>query len=230
VLLALRQYPQAVETLERFSAHLDRPGDILHATSFLSLYIVALRQAGMSTKSQAILARLLELTAPDGGIRVYLDAGTPMQEALQNFLVGSRKERPAAPADMRSYVSTLLRAFDQEAQQCQSRAEASASSPQRASSVSRPAHDTVVSSITPVLGGPLTAQEQRVLRLLSAGLSNHDIAETLVISNNTVKTHLKHLFRKLNVRNRSQASALARDIHVRASHPIELTPTHHPEG
>ncbi len=55
----------------------------------------------------------------------------------------------------------------------------------------------------------LTEQEVRVLRLLAQGLTNHEIAERLHISLNTVKTHLKHIFAKLGVSDRTQAAVWA---------------------
>jgi ATP/maltotriose-dependent transcriptional regulator MalT len=205
-------------------------GDVLNAITFLSLYVVALRLAGMSARSHAILARLLEVTAPARAMRVYLHAGTPMKEALQSFLSELREKRHPAPAVSRSYIATLLRAFDQEAQRGTSGAQASSLSPQRASCGSTLAPGQAASSLASVPRAPLTAQEQRVLRLLSAGLSNQEIAQTLVVSLNTVKTHLKHLYHKLKVRSRSQAGALARDLHIRASHSGDLTPQNHSEG
>ncbi|MBK9941176.1 MAG: hypothetical protein IPP13_06115 [Kouleothrix sp.] len=59
---------------------------------------------------------------------------------------------------------------------------------------------------------PLSPQEQRVLSLLGAGRSNPEIAAQLVISINTVKAHLKSIYRKLGVRNRTEASAAAREL------------------
>jgi LuxR family transcriptional regulator, maltose regulon positive regulatory protein len=57
---------------------------------------------------------------------------------------------------------------------------------------------------------PLSPQEQRVLRLLGAGMSNPEIAEELVISVNTIKTHVQSIYRKLGVSSRREARALAR--------------------
>jgi LuxR family maltose regulon positive regulatory protein len=59
---------------------------------------------------------------------------------------------------------------------------------------------------------PLSQQEMRVLRLLAAGLSNADIAQELVVSNNTIKTHVKSIYRKLNVRSREEAREIAREL------------------
>ena len=51
----------------------------------------------------------------------------------------------------------------------------------------------------------LTAREIEVLRLIASGLSNTEIARTLVLSNATVKTHINHIFAKTGVRDRGQA-------------------------
>jgi DNA-binding NarL/FixJ family response regulator len=50
--------------------------------------------------------------------------------------------------------------------------------------------------------GPLTAREQEVITWAVQGLTNQEIATQLGISAKTVKTHLQHVFRKLNVRRR----------------------------
>jgi len=46
------------------------------------------------------------------------------------------------------------------------------------------------------------------------GHSNQEIANALVVSLNTVKSHLKHLYSKLSVSSRIQASTRARDLHL----------------
>jgi LuxR family maltose regulon positive regulatory protein len=58
----------------------------------------------------------------------------------------------------------------------------------------------------------LSHQELRVLRLLVGGLSNADIAEELVVSTNTIKTHIKSIYRKLNVKSRDEAREAAREL------------------
>lgn len=54
----------------------------------------------------------------------------------------------------------------------------------------------------------LTRRELEVLSALAAGQSNKEIASELALSTNTVKFHVKNLFQKLDVHNRSQAVAL----------------------
>jgi DNA-binding CsgD family transcriptional regulator len=62
------------------------------------------------------------------------------------------------------------------------------------------------------LFAPLTAGETRVLRYLPSHLSAPEIADELYLSSNTVRTHLRHLYRKLDVHTRSQAIARARAL------------------
>ena len=58
----------------------------------------------------------------------------------------------------------------------------------------------------------LSARETEVLRSCSRGLSNQEIGDQLAVTVGTIKGHLFHIFRKLNVRNRTGAVAKARDM------------------
>lgn len=57
----------------------------------------------------------------------------------------------------------------------------------------------------------LTHREKEILNKLRVGASNTEIAKLLFISENTVKTHLYNLFRKISVKNRTQAASWAND-------------------
>ncbi len=110
--------------------------------------------------------------------------GEPLARLLRQ-LVPTLQE----PA-LRAYAQTILRAFARPAE----------------------ADDPGLASSAGLLFEPLSAQEQRVLRLLATGHSNREIAQELVVSVNTVKDHAKHLYRKLGVSNRLQADEAARHL------------------
>jgi LuxR family maltose regulon positive regulatory protein len=59
---------------------------------------------------------------------------------------------------------------------------------------------------------PLSERELEVLRLIVAGLSNPEIARELVIAVSTVKSHVNHIYGKLGVERRTQATARAREL------------------
>ena len=61
---------------------------------------------------------------------------------------------------------------------------------------------------------PLTAREKEVLKLVSQGASNQQIADALFVREVTVKTHLNSIFKKLKVSNRTQAVLLAMQMRI----------------
>lgn len=61
---------------------------------------------------------------------------------------------------------------------------------------------------------PLSDRELEVLCLIAAGLSNQEIAQQLVIAVSTVKSHINHIYGKLNVSSRTQAVARARTVGI----------------
>ncbi|RUS46665.1 response regulator transcription factor [Cohnella sp. AR92] len=62
--------------------------------------------------------------------------------------------------------------------------------------------------------GLLTGQETRIVQYMAEGLSNRQIAEALHITSETVKSHLKNVFRKLDVNNRVRALQRAKELKI----------------
>ena len=86
VYFAQHRFLEAVALLERWSGHLDRPANVRITITFLAQYLVALHWAGKHEQAHEIAARLFALTEPEGYLRVYLDEGEPMREALLALL------------------------------------------------------------------------------------------------------------------------------------------------
>ena len=64
---------------------------------------------------------------------------------------------------------------------------------------------------TSVAYNKLTKREQQIIKLLGHGNSNNQIADKLFVSENTVKTHLHNVFKKINAKNRLQALLWAKE-------------------
>jgi ATP/maltotriose-dependent transcriptional regulator MalT len=60
----------------------------------------------------------------------------------------------------------------------------------------------------------ISKREYEVLALLGTGMSNQEIADTLFISQNTVKTHTSRLFEKLDVKNRTHAILKSKELGI----------------
>jgi LuxR family maltose regulon positive regulatory protein len=192
--LALGRYGEACAALDRFSPFLDRPGDELTTINFLALQAVALYRSGESEQARAVALRLVALTEPENSIRVYLDAGEPMQHLLQELLDTQHDHQNSLPPLVVACVAKLLAAFAQQNKRAPSPQSQAPRSPQPLA-----------------LAEPLTQREQEVLHLLAAGASNREIAAQLVISLATVKKHVSNLLGKLNAESRTQAIAHARE-------------------
>ena len=70
-------------------------------------------------------------------------------------------------------------------------------------------HELNRPSALPPTGEPLTERELEILRLVARGLSNQQIAEELIISERTARTHISNILAKLHLANRTQAALFA---------------------
>jgi LuxR family maltose regulon positive regulatory protein len=214
VYLAGQQYSQALEILEAFRVHIDRPGNIEDTIPFLALSATALHLAGEQDRARTTVLRLLNLTRQEGYLRVYLDMGEPMRELLQSLLDAPPEQDEKTSPVPGSYISTLLAAIALENNKRVMRREASGTLQEQEQRISPSTTLSGSPTKQPMLLESLTAQEQRVLHLLAAGRSTQEMAQALVVSRNTVKTHLRNLYSKLQANSRTQALALARDLQL----------------
>jgi LuxR family transcriptional regulator, maltose regulon positive regulatory protein len=194
VLLA-QQAPQRtlrlLERLHNLAAAQGRTGSVIEVRTLQAL---ARSASGDQAGALAALAEALTLGAPEGYLRVFLDEGPPMAALLRELLVSRRQGQVAlAEAVPREYLARLVEAFEQ---------------------AGLPIRPPVGRGGVMVAGlvEPLTARELEVLQLLAAGAPNRAIAQQLVVTQETVKKHLSHLFDKLGVANRTQAVARARQL------------------
>jgi LuxR family maltose regulon positive regulatory protein len=214
ILCAQQRYSEAIEALDRFIAHFNRAGDVVSTLTYLAISVVALRLGGKRERAQNTLIHLLQLTEQDGWIRLYLDRGEPMRQALQELFASAQQGADALLQETpfpHAYVLSLLAAFEQEPQRRAKREVAPAPLPQE----SWP-HSPLTPSpqAQPALIERLSPQEQRVLRLLVTGRTYAEIAQELIVSLNTIKTQVSSIYRKLGVSRRAEAIELARTFHL----------------
>ncbi|MEM7111263.1 MAG: LuxR C-terminal-related transcriptional regulator [Chloroflexota bacterium] len=139
----------------------------------LLLLARARQNQGQQAAAQAYLREALQLAAPEGYIRLFVDEGATMATMLRQVVNDPK---------LSSYVGQLQAAF----------------------------MPTAV--ITQPLLDPLTKRELEVLKHMSAGLSNPEIAQEMIVATGTVAKYSSNIFAKLHVRNRTEATTKAQDL------------------
>jgi LuxR family maltose regulon positive regulatory protein len=135
-------------------------------------------------EARSLLQKVLSQASVEGYLRLFLDEGTAMATLLHTMFPYLREP------SLLAYLQTILQAFGQEG-------------------VLQEPMKAIASLVE-----PLSPQEQRVLRLLATGRSNREIADELIVSVNTIRSHVQSIYRKLNVNNRVAASEMARHLHL----------------
>ena len=172
----------ALEKLQVHLAAAAEHGRVRSQVEALCLQALAYHAQSKLDKSIQPLAQALTLGHDKGLRRSFLDEGPQMASLLQASI-------PSLPNRTLSlFASTLLHSF----------------SPGQFTDQDK--------SGSTVLIEPLSQQELRVLKLLVAGLSNGEIASELVVSANTIKTHVKSIYRKLNINSREEARTVAKEL------------------
>jgi LuxR family maltose regulon positive regulatory protein len=149
------------------------------------LEALALQARGEGARAIAALEDALDMAGPEGYVRLFVDEGQLMARLLR---------RAAAQGVAPEYVGRLLAAF-------------------RPAQVEAARQTTLPAGAAPLVE-PLVERELQVLRLIAAGLTNREIGEELFIATSTVKWHVNNLYGKLEVHNRTQAVARARELQL----------------
>jgi len=156
------------------------------------LQCLALHETGNRSAAHSAFLDLLQKAWAKGQMRLILDEGWRAAKLLNQCCGNSALgDTPSADGSLPAYVSELQRAFKIEVQV---------------------SVDDIEPSSAALPLEPLTTKEMRMLALLAEGYSNPALAEKLFVSTNTVRTHLRHIYEKLDVHNRTQAVTVARRI------------------
>src|SRR5262249_53483626 len=115
IYFAEHRFREAMELLDGYRRHLDRPTNMTVTITWLSQSLVALHHAGESERARMIAARLFTLTEAEGYLRVYLDEGELMRQALLALLSPHSGQQELAPSTA-SFLSKLLAVFEHEMQ------------------------------------------------------------------------------------------------------------------
>jgi LuxR family maltose regulon positive regulatory protein len=176
---------EAMELLERLLQAAEEGGRMGSVIEILMLQALAHEAQGDSPSALVPLERALTLAEPEGYVRIFVDEGRPMAQLLSEA---------AARGIMPDYTARLLAIFEAEKQKSKDR--------------SYPPPALPVQSLVE----PLSQRELEVLQLIAQGLSNREISERLFLAVITVKGHNRNIFRKLQVRRRTEAIARAREL------------------
>ena len=147
------------------------------------LILQAMAQQALGDEDQALtaLTRALSLAEPEGYVRTFIDEGEPMAGLLR---------QAAARGVAVEYSGKLLAEWAKESKSKESIGERTSSG---------------------YLIEPLSERELEILRLLSVGMSNQEIAGQLFLAVGTVKKYTSNIYGKLSVHSRTQAVARARE-------------------
>jgi LuxR family maltose regulon positive regulatory protein len=185
--MAQGQIDQAILRLKQLAETAAAGGQSDNLIKIQTLQAITYDAKGDDVTALERLGRALALAATEGYVRTFVDHGPPMQRLLQE----------AATHGLASdYVARLLAAF-----------------PPATQDKMPPLQSISPSDLQPV-DEPLKDQEIRILRLMSAGLSNREIADELYLSVNTIKVYASRVYRKLGVHRRGEAVARAEELGI----------------
>ncbi|BBH22398.1 hypothetical protein Back11_37430 [Paenibacillus baekrokdamisoli] len=186
VLVACGRLEDALYLLERLDHLLHKEDRLRDRIKGLILQSITLMRLGQTETALNQLGNALHLAEPEGYIRSFIDEGPMMAEMLSAYLEVQQGILLSnnTPSASLAYVKQLLLALNVTSE------------------------DELSFKII------VTEQETKILRLIAGGLSNKEIAHHLNITGETVKSHIKNLYRKFRVNNRVQALQRAKDLKI----------------
>jgi len=191
VLLAMEEITEARSLLDELLLNAAASGEMAYEIEAHMLQALAWQRQGEVDNALDSLEQAIILGMPEGYLRLFLDEGAPMIALLMQL-----REHRSVQKDVAGYCTKLLVLAGAETY------ETHPTSPQP-----QPQAQT-----HPELAEPLSAREMEVLGLLAEGYSNQDIADHLVVALSTVKTHVHHLYAKLQTPDRLRAVTRARAL------------------
>lgn len=168
----------------------ERNGSVIE---ILILRSLAYQAQGDQSRALASLERALTLAEPEGFVRIFVDEGEALRLLILDFKFTIEKSARNGVHPLYNYVEKLLAAFPQ----------LETNTPQ-----------SKIQNQKPKIVEPLSERELDVLKLLRTELSGPEIAERLIVSLNTLRTHTKSIFNKLGVNNRRAAVRRAEELEI----------------
>lgn len=191
LLLAQQRPNEALRLLSGLERAARHGGRNMILIETLAMQSIGQYEKGDTQQALHTLEEAAGLAEPEGAQRWILDTDPLAPGGLRQILEGLRRKAPR----LRGWIDRLLASLPA--------ADAPATNPE---AQKKPAGTAFFE--------PLSEREMEVLRLLSAGLTNAQIAERLVITVGTVKAHTANIFRKIDAANRTEAVAKAREARL----------------
>lgn len=186
-LLAEQRWQEAEQLLCTQQMMAEQQGRIGDLLQWLTLLVRLYQAQGKTSQASSVLSRALSLAEPRGYLRLFLDAGAPVLTLLYSLRQELRaRQAREEPVPTSSYLDRLILLLKQEQQ--------------------------ARLSLGELLVEPLSEREREVLRHISEGHSNREIAERLIIAVSTVKSHVRAIYAKLGATSRTQALVQARRL------------------
>ena len=140
------------------------------------------------TTARGLIDEALNVAAPNRSVRCFVDEGSEIDSLLLDSRDGDIDKWTSSKRDFLEAITVSIE-----------------------NAVAHPEQDSSESVVRGLIE-PISERERAILKLIAVGSTNNDISTSLFISQNTVKWHLKNIFGKLGVSNRTSAVAVARQL------------------